>query len=139
MKYGHAGRWLAKYWIEWVCLLVSGGIALFAKHYVKIQKESWENKWKEKEKNMCGKIIETLEKEINEVEEQSKSEDEIIRKDLDNMHKELDSLGAGILSLQGKQFRDLCEQLLILEDQISLEEYEDFEAEYSFQYGSNVF
>jgi len=61
-------EWIAKYWINWLCALVAGGIALFAKHYVKLQKKSMEEKWKEKEKNMCSKIISTLETEISKVE-----------------------------------------------------------------------
>jgi len=34
-----------------------------------------EEKWKEKEKNMCGKIITTIEEEIKKVESASKEED----------------------------------------------------------------
>jgi hypothetical protein len=57
-------EWIAKYWINWACLLVATGIGIFAKHYVKLQKKALEEKWKEKEKNMCGKIICTLEEQI---------------------------------------------------------------------------
>jgi hypothetical protein len=61
-------EWIAKYWINWLCALVAGGVALFAKHYVKLQKKAMEDKWADKEKNMCGKIICTLEEEISKVE-----------------------------------------------------------------------
>ena len=123
-------QWIVKYWIEWICVIVSGGIVLFTKHYIKIQKQMQENKWKEKEATMCNKIIEKLEEEITAVEVSSQEEDEEIHKELDNIHQELNAVESGILSLQGKQFRDLCERLLTPDHYISLDEYEVFEAEY---------
>ena len=57
-------QWIAKYWVEWVCGLISGGVILFARHYIKVQKQVNEDKWKEKESKMCGKIITTIEEKI---------------------------------------------------------------------------
>jgi len=59
---------IAKYWVLWVCALIAGGITFWAKHYIKLEKKANEERWKEKEKNMCGKIIEKIETEISEVE-----------------------------------------------------------------------
>lgn len=113
-------EWIAKYWVNWVCALIAGGIVLFAKHYIKIQKQALEAKWQEKEKNMCGKIICTFEDKINEVKENSEKKenkiykelgnlstnmensDTIIFNDLKNIHKEVDTIESGILSIQGK-------------------------------------
>lgn len=123
-------EWIAKYWVNWLCALVAGGIALFAKHYVKLQKKAMEDKWADKEKNMCGKIICTLEEKIGAVEKQSQEEDNKIRVELDTVHAELNSVGSGILSIQGKQFRDYCETLLQHGHYITVDEYEEFESEY---------
>ena len=120
-------EWIAKYWVNWVCALVAGGVIFFAKHYIKIQKESLENKWKEKEKNMCGKIIENFDTKIQEVKSTSASEDLNLHQELDRIHKEVDTLEAGILSLQGKQFKDFCRGLLKKDHIITEEEYEEFE------------
>lgn len=128
-------EWIAKYWINWLCMLVAGGIALFAKHYVKLQKKALEDKWTDKEKNMCGKIICTLEEKIATVENQSKEEDSRIQRDLDHLHQEIDTIGAGILSIQGKQFRDYCERLLEIGHYITVDEYEEFESEYEVYKG----
>lgn len=133
--------WIGTHWIEWLFCLVGAGLVFFAKHHVKTYKTLMEEKWKDKEKNMCGKIITTFEEKINEVEENSSQEDKNIKEELTNlreemqqrdtaMHRELGSLQDGILSIQGKQFRELCEDLL-KQDYITIEEYEDFEAEYS--------
>ena len=128
-------EWIVKYWINWLCALVAGGIALFAKHYVKLQKKSMEEKWKEKEKNMCSKIISTLETEISKVEVQSKEEDEKLQNELDQIHKDVDHMGSGILSIQGKQFRDFCEYLLGSGHYITVDEYEEFEVDYEVYKG----
>lgn len=128
-------EWIAKYWINWLCALVAGGIALFAKHYVKLQKKSMEEKWKEKEKNMCSKIINTLETEISKVEVQSKEEDEKLQNELDQIHKDVDHMESGILSIQGKQFRDFCEYLLGSGHYITVDEYEEFEVDYEVYKG----
>lgn len=123
-------EWIAKYWINWLCALVAGGVALFAKHYVKLQKKAMEDKWADKEKNMCGKIICTLEEEISKVEQQSKEEDCKINEELEHVKKEIDSISNGILSIQGKQFRDYCEYLLTTGHYITVDEYEEFESDY---------
>ena len=140
--------WIASHWVEWIFCLVGAGLAFFAKHYVKTQKELAEKKWQEKEKNMCGKIICTFQEKIDEVRESSQHKENKIHKELDtlrtnmensdatisndlnNLHKEVDTIESGILSIQGKQFRDMCEELL-KQDFITIEEYEEFEEEYS--------
>lgn len=123
-------EWLGKYWLEWLCGLVATGALFFAKHYIKIQRQVNEEKWKDKEKNMCGKIITTLEDRIQGVEDKSAAEDVIIHKELDKIHSEVDTVESGILSIQGKQFREMCENLL-KQDYITIEEYEEFEEEYA--------
>ena len=127
-------EWLGKYWLEWFCGLVATGALFFAKHYIKIQRQVNEEKWKDKEKNMCGKIITTLEDRIQGVEDKSAAEDVIIHKELDKIHSEVDTVESGILSIQGKQFREMCEDLL-KQDYITVEEYEEFEEEYAVYKG----
>ena len=127
-------EWLGKYWLEWLCGLVATGALFFAKHYIKIQKQVNEEKWKNKEKNMCGKIITTLEDKIQSVKDKSAAEDVIIHKELDKIHSEVDTVESGILSIQGKQFREMCEDLL-KQDYITVEEYEEFEEEYAVYKG----
>lgn len=128
-------EWIAKYWVNWLCALAAGGIALFAKHYVKLQKQQMEQKWADKEKNMCGKIICTLEEKIGAVETQSKDEDVKLHEELDHVHSDLNAINSGILSIQGKQFKDFCRELLVKGHYITVDEYEEFEAEYEVYKG----
>ena len=97
---------------------------------------------------MCGKIITNFDDKIEEVKANSNKKEKGIYKELDairadmnaqdsnicndlnNIHKTVDVITNGILSIQGKQFRDMCEELLS-QDYVSIEEYEEFEDEYA--------
>ena len=128
-------EWIAKYWVNWLCVLVASGIGIFAKHYVKLQKKAMEDKWKDKEKNMCSKIIENFDEKISKVEVQSQEGDNKLHAELDHLHAEIDTVESGVLSIQGKQFRDYCERLLEKGHYITVDEYEEFETEYAVYKG----
>ena len=141
-------QWIAQYWVSWLCALIAGGVIFFAKRYISMEKKNAEEKWKDKEKNMCGKIITNFDEKIGKIEESStqkemkiykeidalrkdlNEKDNNIYTDLNNVHSEVNAIKSGILSIQGKQFRELCVELL-KKDSITIEEYEDFESEYS--------
>lgn len=141
-------QWIAQYWVQWLCALIAGGVIFFAKRYISMEKKNAEEKWKDKEQNMCNKIISNFDEKISEVKTVSNDKesklyesvqtvqnnldksDKIIFDDLSSIHGEVDIIESGILSIQGKQFRDMCEDLL-QQDYISVDEYEEFEEEYS--------
>ena len=117
-----------------------------------MEKQAAEEKWKDKEKNMCGKIITNFDEKITEVKESSSQKenklyqkintmrddltqkDNTICEDLSSIHTKINAIENGILSIQGKQFREFCKELLKKET-ISIEEYEDFEEEYEVYKG----
>ena len=121
---------MAKYWLEWVFGLIALGISFGAKHYVKLQKQSWEHKWQEQKNKAKDEVIEKLEKEIAEEVAKSEAVDKQLEADIEVIQNTLDNLTAGILSIQGKQFRDHCILLLRQDHIITVEEYEEFEEEY---------
>ena len=145
-------QWIAQYWVSWVCALIAGGVIFFAKRYISMEKKAAEEKWKDKEMNMCGKIITNFDEKIEEIKTVSNDKesrlyesvqtvqnnleksDKIIFDDLSNIHGEVDIIESGILSIQGKQFREMCEDLL-KQDYITVEEYEEFEEEYAVYKG----
>ena len=127
-------QWIGTHWVEWLFCLVGVALTFLAKHHVKVQKELMEEKWKDKEKNMCGTIITTFQDKIKEVEKKSSNEDNLIHQELDKINTEIDTIKSGILSVQGRQFIELCEKLL-KQEYITVEEYEDFEAEYAVYKG----
>lgn len=145
-------QWIAQYWVSWLCALLAGGVVFFAKRYISMEKKAAEEKWKDKEMNMCGKIITNFDEKIEEIKTVSNDKesrlyesvqtvqnnleksDKIIFDDLSNIHGEVDIIESGILSIQGKQFREMCEDLL-KQDYITVEEYEEFEEEYAVYKG----
>lgn len=145
-------QWIAQYWVSWLCALLAGGVVFFAKRYISMEKKAAEEKWKDKEVNMCNKIISNFDEKISEIKTVSNDKesrlyesvqtvqnnleksDKIIFDDLSNIHGEVDIIESGILSIQGKQFREMCEELLE-QDYITVEEYEEFEEEYAVYKG----
>lgn len=145
-------EWLGKYWLEWLCGLIATGVIFFAKRYISMEKKNAEEKWKNKEKNMCNKIISNFDEKISEIKTISNDKEsqfyesvqivqnnldksnKIIFGDLSNLHNEVNIIESGILSIQGKQFREMCEDLL-KQDYITVEEYEEFEEEYAVYKG----
>ena len=126
-------QWIAQYWVSWVCALLAGGVVFFAKRYISMEKKAAEEKWKDKEMNMCGKIITNFDEKIEEVKNNSNQKEAKVYKKIDalnSVHSEVNAIKSGILSIQGKQFREMCEELLE-KDYISVEEYQEFEDEYA--------
>ena len=141
-------QWIAQYWVSWLCALLAGGVVFFAKRYISMEKKAAEEKWKDKEMNMCGKIITNFDEKIEEVKDNSTQKETKIYKEIDSLrknlnekdnniytdlnsvHSEVNAIKSGILSIQGKQFREMCEELLE-KDYISVEEYQEFEDEYA--------
>ena len=72
------------------------------------------------------KLIKEREEEVTLL----KDEDKRIRADIEALYLSLESNTKGILSIQGKQFRDMCEWLLSPDHVITVQEYEQFEEDY---------
>lgn len=121
---------MAEYWLEWVFGLIALGISFGAKHYVKLQKESWNHKWEERKNQAKDEVINKLEKEIHEETEKSKAADKRLEAEIEVIQNNLENLTIGILSMQGKQFKEACYLLLKDYHKITVEEYEQFEEDY---------
>ena len=121
---------IIKYWAQWLCGIVAAGIILWAKHVIKLEKENAKHIKQENMKEACNGVIDELTEKINKVEQKSDNNDRIIREDLEVLSNSVNNLTVGILSMQGKQFRNDCVQLLNPDHQITLDEYEQFEEDY---------
>lgn len=114
------GSILLNYWIEFLFggLLVAIG-GFFIRRYIKLSTN---------ERNQrLDKLKEDIEKENNkrfdEIEKQSKKEDEKIM-------KQVDALRAGVLSIQGREFKKECERLLEDGHVITIDEWEEIDADH---------
>ena len=122
---------IIKYWVEFVCGLVAAGIGVFAKHYVKLQKKALEDAWRRKEEAAKDEVIKKLEGELEEEISKSEEADEEMKEQIEGLSYLIDNLTQGVLSIQGKQFRDICLYLLDPDHIITIQEYEQFEEDYA--------
>ena len=79
---------------------------------------------------MREEIVDELTEKINKVEQKSDENDRIVKEEIEILSNNVENLTIGVLSLQGKQFRDECIQLLRPEHAITVDEYEQFEEDY---------
>lgn len=129
------GGWLVldifiKYWVQWLCGLIATGVALWAKHVIKLEKESVNKTKAERMKEIREEIVDELTEKIKKVEQKSDENDRIMKEEIEVLSNNVENLTIGVLSLQGKQFRDECIQLLNPEHIVTVDEYEQFEEDY---------
>lgn len=131
------GEFIAKYWLEVFFGLICAAVAAVAKHYVSLIKKEKQAQQDEIIKAMnagleaqkaqmqqdmaaCSaglmKIVEDQNKELLEADRQ--------------LHSEIDSLRNGILSIQGRAFKNECHRLLKDNHVIDVKEYESLLAEH---------
>lgn len=119
-----------KYWLQWVFGLVAAGVILWAKHIIKLEKDSVNRTKAEHSKEMRKEIVNELEGKIDEVRQHSDEMDEKMWVEIEEIENGVKGLTTGVLSLQGKQFKEFCIYLLQPEHTITVAEYEEFEKEY---------
>ena len=115
---------IVKYWVQWLCGIVALGVTFFAKNYVKLKKKELENLWKERENKAKDEVINKLETELEDEAKKSEAADRKINGELEALSLSVESLENGILSILGKQFREMCETLLSADHSITIQEYE---------------
>ena len=62
--------------------------------------------------------------------DESKADDAYLQGQISEMSSELGFLKAGLLSIQGKEFRENCRKLLADDHEITLDEWEDIDADH---------
>ena len=121
---------ITKYWIEWICGIFALALTVGFKHYLKLQRRDWNRKVNEVKEKAKTEVITKLEEEIGAVREESRAGDAKISAELECLSISQENITAGLLSLQGKQFRETCLFLLQPDHLITFDEYEQFEQDY---------
>jgi hypothetical protein len=103
-------EFILKYWIE----VLFGAVIAFGGYMVKRTLKSYRQERLE-EKNA---FLESIKKEISAEFERSNSKET-------ELAGEIKTLKAGLLSIQGRAFKNNCKRLLDPDHEISLEEYEE--------------
>ena len=113
------------YWLQWLLGVIAARIAFGAKHYVKLQKKSWQDKWDTREASIKTDIMDKFDQKI-----QAQVEAKKIKNDIETLATALSNVTRGILSIQGRQFLHTCHHLLEQDHVITVDEYEAFNDDY---------
>ncbi len=122
---------IVKYWLEVVFGLISAGLAYSYKKLTKLYKDEKERQ-KQQEKSalitevkdmMLSCKVDLLET-IQPHEDELKKEDEKINNEIRHINDTMDVLKGGMLSLQGRDFKEECRRLIEDVDKITTAEYE---------------
>ena len=153
------GSIVLKYWVELILGLIVTGGGFVIKRYLRLEKEERQREQKEYFDNVLKKIqtenqhvLKSLEKEhdkmnqnsedkYNEINtkvdqaleagrEESKSDDAVLEKEISALEKNITALTAGVLSMQGKEFRNNCRKLLAEDHVITLDEWEELDKDH---------
>lgn len=153
------GAIVLKYWVELILGLIVAGGGFVIKRYLRLEKEERQREQREYFDKMLEKIqsenktvLKSLEDEhdkmnqrsddrydeintkVNEAleagREESKADDAVLEEEISTVEKNLEALTAGILSMQGKEFRANCRKLLAEDHIITLDEWEELDKDH---------
>ena len=131
------GLFIAKYWIEVLFGLICAAIAWVARHYVKLiksERKNHENEiiqtmkdgLKEHAKQMEEDMVECSHNLLSIVEQDRKDRIEADK----HIEESIDKMQDGMLSIQGRNFKNDCHKLLKADHVIDLKEYEQLLADH---------
>ena len=140
---------IAKYWLEFIFGIVALGLTALARYFYTLYKKEKQRL----EDEAHEKIIKELKEAINTEHEHtaellieehnntkqlfkeerllSKDDDDQIRHTVESLDSKLDVVSDGVLSIQGKQFKDDCRALLKPDHEITLDEFEEIESDHN--------
>lgn len=153
------GSIVLKYWVELILGLIVAGGGFVIKRYLRLEKEERQREQREYFDKMLDKIqkenqqvLDHLEKEHDTMNqnsedrydeintkvdkaleagrEESKADDAVLEKQISAVEKNITALTAGILSMQGKEFRNNCRKLLAEDHIITLDEWEELDKDH---------
>lgn len=139
---------IAKYWLEFLFGIVALGLTgltryfygLYKKEKQRLEDEAHEKIIKdltskiEDEHQHTAELLKTEHQNSNQLFQQerdlSKKENAEIRSDVNTLTSMIDTVQSGVLSIQGKQFKDDCRALLDPAHVITLDEFEEIESDH---------
>lgn len=153
------GSIVLKYWVELILGLIVAGGGFVIKRYLRLEKEERQREQREYFDKMLDKIqkenqevLKHLEKEHDTMNqnsedrydeintkvdkaleagrEESKADDAVLEKEITAVEKNIAALTAGVLSMQGKEFRNNCRKLLAEDHVITLDEWEELDKDH---------
>ena len=128
---------IAKYWLEFLFGIIALGLTGLARYFYGLYKKEKQRLEDEAHK----KIIIELKSKISDEHKitasllqternLSKQENDALKQEIYNLNDKIDVVSGGVLSIQGKQFKDDCRKLLNPDHEITLDEFEEIESDH---------
>lgn len=128
---------IAKYWLEFLFGIIALGLTGLAKYFYNLykkEKQRLEDEAHEKIiKELKSKIRDEHKTTANLLQTErnlSKQENESLKQEIYNVNDKIDVVRDGILSIQGKQFKNDCRKLLNPDHEITPDEFEEIESDH---------
>lgn len=127
-------EFITEYWLEVLFGLICAAVGFVAKRYKTLYDESKKSKKNEFWTEVRGEITndhKVLEEKINQRTAESLDRFDKVCAQISQTNTNLETLKEGILSVQGKEFKEDCRQLLDTKHEITLSEFEDISVEHN--------
>ena len=121
---------IIKYWVQWAFGVLALLIGFGAKHTIKVYKDYFIQKDKERAADLRNDVKKEIVREVDKKIENLAKVNKQQNADIEALYNAQENLTMGVLSLQGKQYRDFCRTLLMSEHEITIDEYEQEEDDY---------
>lgn len=112
-------EFIEEFWIEWLLGLIVAALGFATKKFYSL--------WQEEKKRKRSDEQKRFEDDIKAAIKESSSES---RKEEEQLQRQIDIIKSGVLSLQGRIFRQECRDFLESEKEFSLDDFEELQAEY---------
>lgn len=128
---------IAKYWLEFLFGIIALGLTGLARYFYGLYKKEKQRL----EDEAHEKIIVELKNKISDEHKitadllqternLSKQENDALKQEIYNLNDKIDVVSGGVLSIQGKQFKNDCRKLLNPDHEITLDEFEEIESDH---------
>ena len=128
---------IVKYWVQFLLGIIASGLTALCTHFYNLYKREKASKQTELEKKFVQEVKDLISnnnkevmKVIREEELAANRADEMMGAQMNSIQNELKILTEGMLSVQGRQFKEDCRAMLKDEHVITLQEYENLTREH---------
>lgn len=121
---------ITKYWLEFLLTGLGTAVIFFLKHHLDLTRKDFNEKMSSKIDEKINNNNDVLREELKSEVLKSEISDKNLQCEVESLSASVENLTAGVLSLQGKVFKNDCRALLEDGHIITLEEYEDIEEEH---------
>ena len=130
-------EFIVKYWLQFFLGLLASGLTIVASYFYKLYKKEKQATKNEAEDRLIKEVKELINdnkksiiKLVRDEEIASANADAQMESQMTKIQSDLAVLTEGMLSIQGKQFKDECRALLKEEHVITLQEFENITNEH---------